>query len=122
MGELALHARDDEVARSTLRRGEERVLRASRALQGVGDLVLRGEDGRGAEMELGEHQWVACGMPRGDRRQLRSLLAPDEVIGKLEKVDRDARLEQRVLDVRQDLVELSPCEVERLEVFETPRA
>jgi len=51
-------------------------------------------------MELGKHQRIARSVFLRDRRELRGLLAPDEVIGKLEKVDRDARLEQGVLDMR----------------------
>src|SRR3979490_3306538 len=115
MRELALDTRDDEIARSALRRGEERVLSAPCALQRVGDLILRSEDGRVAEIELGEHQGVARGMFLGDLRQLRRLLAPHQVVGELEKVDRDARLEQRILYMGQDLVELCPRQIERLE-------
>src|SRR5205823_2868043 len=62
MSELTLDAGDNEVARSSLRRGEEGVLRASRALERARDLVLRREDGRVAEVEFGEHQWVAGGV------------------------------------------------------------
>src|SRR5205814_9821963 len=122
MGELALDACDDQVARSALRRREESVLGAPRALQCVGDLVLRREDGRVAEVELREHQRVARGVLLCDRGELRGLLAANEVIGELEEIDRDARLEQRILYLRKDFVQLGPRQIEGLEVFETASA
>ena len=116
--ELALHTRDDQVARSAFRRGQQRVLGAPRILQRVGDLVLCGEHDRVAEIELGEHQRIRGGVLVGDLRELRRLLAPHQVVGEVEKVDRDARLKERVFDLRQDLVQLGPGQVKRLEVLE----
>src|SRR5258707_848948 len=121
MRELALHACDDEIARASLWRCEERVLGASRALQRVGDLVLRREDRGVAEIELGEHQRVACSVPLRDLRELRGLFTPNEVVGKLEQVDGDPGLEQGILDEREDFIQLRPCEIKRFEVFETSR-
>ena len=122
VGELALHPRDHQVARPAFRRGEERVLRASRTLQRARNLVLRGEHGGVAEIELGEHQRVGGGVLLGELRELRRLVATHEVVGELEKVNGHARFEKRVLDLGQDLVELRPREVERFEVFEAARA
>ena len=121
MRELALHARDDQIPRAALRGCEQRILGASRALQRVGDLVLRREDGGVTEIKLGEHQRIASGVLLRDRGELRGLLAADEVVGELKQIDRDARLEQRILDLREDLVQLGPSEIERLEVLEAPR-
>jgi len=118
MSELPLDARDDQVARAALWRGEEGVLSAPCALQRAGDLVLRRENGGVAEVQLGEHQRVASGMLLGDLRELRRLVAADEVIRELEKIDRDPRLEQRLLDQGKDFIELGPREIERLEVLE----
>ena len=122
MGELSLDPGDDQIARAAFRRGEERVLRPARALQRVRDLVLGREDRGAAEIELGEHQRVAGRVLSGDRSELRGLVAADEVIRELEKVDRDARLEQGILDERKDLVQFGPREVERLEVLKAARA
>ena len=120
--ELALHARDNQITGAALRRRKERVLGTSRALQRVGDLVLRGEDGRVAEVELGEHQWVSGCVLLGDLREPRRFVAADEVIGKLEKIDRDPRLEQRLLDEGKDFIELGPREIKGFEVLEAARA
>src|SRR5258707_12495427 len=118
MRELALHACDDEIARASLWRCEERVLGASRALQRVGDLVLRRQDRGVAEIELGKHQRVAGGVPLRDLRELRGLFTPNEVIGKLEQVNGDAGFEQGILDEREDFVQLRPRKIKRFEAFE----
>ena len=118
MSELTLDAGDNEVARSSLRRGEEGVLRASRALERVRDLVLRREDGRVAEVEFGEHQWVAGGVLLRDLCEPRCFVAPHEVVRELEQVDRDPRLEERLFDQWKDFVQLGPRKIERLEVLE----
>src|SRR3979411_3218906 len=115
MGELALDPRDDQISRSAFRRGEESVLSPPGALERLDDLVLRGEDRRASEIELGEPQRVAGRVLLGDPRKLGRLLATDEVIGELQEVDRDARLEERILDLGKNLIELGPREVDRLE-------
>jgi len=122
MRELALHACRDKIPRPSLRGSLQRVLAPPRARERLADLVLRGEDDRGPQVHLREQKWVSRGVLRGDLFEARRIGPTDEVIRKVEQVDRDARLEERIPDLRQDLVELRPSEVEGFEVLQASRA
>ena len=73
-------------------------------------------------MHLREDERIGARVLHGDLFEARRVGPADEVIGKVKQIHRNARLEERIADLRQDLVELRPGEIERLEVLETPRA
>src|SRR5437868_11084863 len=73
-------------------------------------------------MQLDHEERIRRGVLLGELLQLRRVRTAHEVIGEMEQIDGDARLEQRIADVREDLVQLGPREIERLEVLEAPRA
>src|SRR5439155_17918586 len=116
MRELALHARRYEIPGPSLRGPLQRVLAAPRAGERLADLVLGGEDDRRPQVHLREEKRVGRRVLRGDPLEPRRVGAADKVIRKMQKVDRDARFEERIADLRQDLVELRPGKVEGLEV------
>ena len=120
--ELALHPRLHEVARPAVGSARERVERAAGTHERLGDLVLRGEHDRFAEQHLSEEVRVERCLVLGNPVVALRVLAPDQVIGEVEQVDRDARLHERVPDVRVHVRQLGPREIERLEVLEAARA
>ena len=121
MRELALHARRYEIPGPSLRGPLQRVLAAPRAGERLADLVLGGEDDRRPEMHLREEKGVGRRVLRGDPLEPRRVGPADEVIRKVEQIHSDARLEERIADLRQDLVELRPGEVKGFEVLQAAR-
>ena len=73
-------------------------------------------------MQLGHEERVRRGVAQGELLEARRVGSPDEVVGKVEEIDGDPRFEQRIADLRKDLVELGPGEVEGLEILQTAGA
>src|SRR5438876_9004434 len=121
MRELALHARRDEIPGPSLRGPLQCVLAATGAREGLADLVLGGEDYRRPEMHLREEKGVGRRVLRGDPLEPRGVGPAGEVIRKVKQIHGDARLEERIADLRQDLVELRPGEVKGFEVLQAAR-
>ena len=72
-------------------------------------------------MHLREEKGVGRRVLRGDPLEPRRVGPADEVIRKVKQIHGDARLEERIADLRQDLVELRPGEVKGFEVLQAAR-